>query len=52
MAIPCKNLIGKRLKQTGAKWRVRRVNNMATRCAILYSNLYSNPWKAYWNYAK
>jgi hypothetical protein len=44
----CKNLIGKRLKQTGARWRVRRVNNMATLCAILYGG----QWKRYWNYAK
>jgi len=44
----CKNLIGRRLKQTGARWRVRRVNNMATLCAILYGN----QWKMYWNYAK
>ena len=36
-------LIGKRLKQTGARWialvaqkRVRCVNNMATLCAVLY----------------
>jgi len=44
----CKNLIGKRLKQTGARWRVRRVNNMAILCAVLYGN----QWKTYWNYAK
>ena len=44
----CKNLIGRRLKQTGAKWRLRRVNNMATLCAVLYGN----QWNAYWNYAK
>ena len=44
----CKNLIGKRLKQTGVRWRVRRVNNMATLCAVLYGK----QWKAYWNYAK
>ena len=25
----CKNLIGRRLKQTGARWKVRRVNRMA-----------------------
>jgi len=44
----CKNLIGKRLKQTGARWRVRRVNNMAILCAVLYGR----QWKAYWNYAR
>ena len=44
----CKNMIGRRLKQTGAKWRVRRVNRMATLCAVLYSE----QWKDYWNTAK
>jgi hypothetical protein len=44
----CKNLIGKRLKQTGARWRIKRVSNMATLCAVLYGN----QWKSYWNYAK
>jgi len=39
----CKNLIGRRLKQTGARWRVRRVNNMATLCALFYGN----QWNAY-----
>jgi len=43
----CKNLIGRRLKQTAAKWRVRRVNRMATLCAVLYSN----QWNLYWNTA-
>jgi hypothetical protein len=44
----CKNMIGRRLKQTGAKWRVRRVNRMATLCAVLYGD----QWKSYWNSAK
>jgi hypothetical protein len=43
----CKNMIGKRLKQTGARWRVRRVNRMARLCAIRYSD----NWKEYWDYA-
>jgi hypothetical protein len=34
----CKNMIGRRLKQTGARWRVRRVNRMASLCSLLYSN--------------
>ena len=33
----CKNLIGCRLKQTAAKWRVRRLNRMAGLCSIMYS---------------
>jgi hypothetical protein len=40
----CKNLIGRRLKQTGARWKVRRVNRMAGLCAVMYNNT----WKAYW----
>ncbi len=41
----CKNLIGRRLKQTGARWRIRRVNRMAGLCA----NMYSRQWNDYWN---
>lgn len=44
----CKNLIGKRLKQTGARWKVQRVNRMATLCAVLYGK----QWNAYWKQAK
>lgn len=41
----CKNLIGRRLKQTAARWKVRRVNRMAGLCSIMYSS----QWTAYWN---
>ncbi|MEO2019815.1 MAG: hypothetical protein ABGZ53_36240, partial [Fuerstiella sp.] len=41
----CKNLIGRRLKQTGARWRIRRVNRMAGFCALMYSE----QWNQYWN---
>jgi hypothetical protein len=41
----CKNLVGRRLKQTGARWRPRRVNRMAGLCSVMYSN----NWKTYWN---
>lgn len=41
----CKNMIGRRLKQTGARWRVRRVNRMANLCCLIYSH----GWKPYWN---
>ena len=41
----CKNLVGRRLKQTGARWRIRRVNRMAGLCCLMYSN----NWNAYWN---
>jgi hypothetical protein len=40
----CKNLIGKRLKQTSARWRVMRVNRMAGLCAVMYSD----QWQTYW----
>lgn len=41
----CKNLVGRRLKQTGARWRPRRVNRMAGLCAVMYTD----NWKTYWN---
>ena len=41
----CKNLIGRRLKQTGARWRVRRVNRMAGLCAVMYSKQWTHYWK-------
>ena len=41
----CKNLIGKRLKQTGACWRVPRANRIAILCATLYSNQWKQAWK-------
>ena len=41
----CKNLIGKRLKQTKACWRVPQANKIAKICAILYSGQWKNAWK-------
>jgi hypothetical protein len=41
----CKNMIGRRLKQTGARWKVRRLNRMTVLCAVRYCD----QWKAYWN---
>ena len=41
----CKNLIGRRLKQTGARWAFRRVNRMGVLCCLVYSD----HWKSYWN---
>ena len=41
----CKNLVGRRLKQTGARWKVRRVNRMAGLCCVMYSD----NWQNYWN---
>lgn len=43
----CKNVIGRRLKQTGARWRTRRANRMAVLC----STLYSDQWDLYWTSA-
>jgi len=41
----CKNLIGARLKQTGAKWKRGNVNRMAKLCAILYGEQWNDYWK-------
>jgi hypothetical protein len=43
----CKTAIGKRLKQTGARWRCRRVEHMAALCCLRYSDR----WDAYWRQA-
>lgn len=41
-----KNLIGKRLKQTGARWKVANVNKMAELCCLNYSNQWTDYWTA------
>jgi len=41
----CKNLVGKRMKQTGACWRLARANRMAILCAALYSDQWNICWK-------
>jgi hypothetical protein len=43
----CKTVVGRRLKQTGARWRVRRVERMALLCCVAYGN----QWDAYWKKA-
>lgn len=40
----CKQVVSRRLKQTGARWKVRRVERMATLCAVQASD----QWDAYW----
>jgi hypothetical protein len=40
----CKQVIGRRMKQTGARWRIRRANRMATLCCTLHGDV----WKPYW----
>jgi hypothetical protein len=42
----CKQVIGRRMKQTGARWRVRRANRMATLCGTLHSDT----WNPYWEH--
>jgi hypothetical protein len=42
----CKQVIGRRLKQTGARWRIRRANRMATLCC----SLHGDTWEAYWDH--
>jgi hypothetical protein len=43
----CKQVIGRRLKQTGARWAVRRAERVATLCAVQASG----QWDAYWRAA-
>jgi hypothetical protein len=39
-----KNLVGRRLKQTGARWEVENVNQIAELCCLTYSD----HWDLYW----
>ena len=41
----CKTAIGKRLKQTGARWRVRRLERMVALCCLVYSEQFDAYWK-------
>jgi hypothetical protein len=34
----CKQLIGRRMKQTGAQWQVRNADRMASLCSLAYSD--------------
>ena len=43
----CKTAIGKRLKQTGARWKHRRVEHMAALCCLRYGD----QWDVYWGQA-
>jgi hypothetical protein len=38
----CKNLVGRRMKQTGACWRLERANRMALVCSLLYAKQWKN----------
>jgi hypothetical protein len=41
----CKTAIGKRLKQTGARWKVRRLERMAALCCLAYGDQFEAYWK-------
>jgi hypothetical protein len=41
----CKTAIGRRLKQTGARWKVRRLERMAALCCLAYSEQSQAYWK-------
>lgn len=41
----CKNVIGRRLKNVGARWRPKRAERMAALCCAIYSD----QWNAYWS---
>jgi hypothetical protein len=41
----CKNFVGRRLKQTGARWRPENANRLADLAGLLYSH----DWKHFWN---
>ena len=40
----CTQVVGRRLKRTGARWRVRRAERMATRCGIISSGRWDTSW--------
>jgi len=42
----CKQVIGRRMKQTGARWRIRRANRMATLCCAFHGDA----WAPYWQH--
>jgi hypothetical protein len=41
----CKTAVGQRLKQTGARWRIKRLERMAALCCLWYSDLFDAYWK-------
>lgn len=42
----CKQVIGKRMKQTGARWTVPNANRMAELCCLTYSDQWTEYWLA------
>ena len=43
----CKNRIGRRMKQSGARWTVPNANRVAELCSLTYSA----QWRDYWTAA-
>jgi hypothetical protein len=41
----CKQVVCRRLKQTGARWKVRRVERMASLCAVQAGQQWEDYWK-------
>jgi hypothetical protein len=42
----CKNLVGRRMKQTGACWRVEKAEKLMVLCGVLYSGQWKHVWKS------
>ena len=42
----CKQVIGKRMKQTGARWTVANADRMAELCCLTYSDQWADYWLA------
>ena len=42
----CKQVIGKRMKQTGARWTVANAGRMAELCCLTYSDQWADYWLA------
>lgn len=40
----CKTVVGKRLKQSGARWRVRHAERMMALGGLLYCDLWDEHW--------
>lgn len=44
----CKQVVGRRLKQTGARWRLGHAERITTLCCVLYSD----HWDTYWQVSR
>jgi hypothetical protein len=40
----CKNYVGRRIKQTGARWLISNANRMATLTALVYADQWTDYW--------